>query len=70
MKNPKCVICDEMINGYAILIHGDRPEKNICAACANTIYSLLHETGGPLDEDYIPNLEPSFCATTENNKGR
>lgn len=57
MRNPKCVICDEMINRYAILIHGNRPEKNICAACANTIYSLLRDTGGLLDEDDIPGWE-------------
>ena len=70
MRNPKCVICDKMINGYAILIQGNHPKKNICAACANNIYSLLHETGGLLDEDYVPDWNPSFCSAPENDKRR
>ena len=50
MKNPYCVICEEQINGMAILLHDEFRFRNVCARCANDIYRTLLENGGELDE--------------------
>ena len=61
MKNPICVICEEMIIDTGMMLADGHVCKHVCERCANTIYLTIKQNGGTMDNGLPPTLVPNFC---------